>query len=88
MTNFHIPPPQEPLPNTAWQEKKAKRKKLLDEIRRRRAERYKQFLRKRYNARQVQQALARSAGIFSEIDRTQLLTDIRKQRVQEHHRLA
>ena len=39
-----------------------------------------------YNPKQVQQALARSAGILSEIDRAHLLTNIRKERVQERPR--
>jgi len=46
MTNYHLKPPVDPLPYTAWQEKKAMRKKLLDEIRRRRGERYMQFMEK------------------------------------------
>jgi len=42
---------------------------------------------KDYDPKQVQQALATSAGILIDIDRTQLLADIRKERVQERHRI-
>jgi hypothetical protein len=46
MTNYHLKPPQS-LTSLVWLEKKAKRKKLFDEIRRRRAHQYKQFVQKK-----------------------------------------
>ena len=46
MTNYSLKPPDNSLPRTSWQEAKEKRKKLLEDVRRRRAERYKQFLTK------------------------------------------
>jgi hypothetical protein len=46
MTDYHLKPPADALPSTAWQEKKQARKKLLDEIRRRRGQRYMKFMEK------------------------------------------
>ncbi len=36
MTNYALKPPQDPLPRLSWRETKEKRKKLLEEVRRRR----------------------------------------------------
>ena len=43
MTNYQLKPPQNPLPYSSWQEAKEKRRKVLDTVRRRRAEVYKRF---------------------------------------------
>ena len=48
MTNYHLKPPDmdTSLPSFTWQENKAQRKQLLETVRRRRAERYRQFMQK------------------------------------------
>ncbi len=46
MTNYHLKPPENSLPYSTWREAKEKRKKLLESVRQRRAERYQRILQK------------------------------------------
>ena len=49
MTNYHLKPPTDPLPTLAWQEAKARRRRVLEEVRRRRRILYRK-LQERKNA--------------------------------------
>jgi hypothetical protein len=50
MTAYKLKP-LDTLPSLAWQEAKSKRRRVLEAVRKRRGERYKQFLQKLQNRR-------------------------------------